>query len=69
MEAPIRNPAVWPLSVDSISVLMPEIVNGGAEAGGTDITSYALEWNAGAGTLFFEVIGESTDNLNREITQ
>jgi hypothetical protein len=48
---------------------MPEIVNGGTEAGGSDITSYALEWNAGAGTLFFEIIGESTDNLNREITQ
>lgn len=42
---------------------MPEIT--GTQTGGSDITSYALYWNQGSGTTFFEILGETTDNLNR----
>ena len=66
--APERNPAAWPLSVSEISIIMPEVANGADEAGGSDITSYNLEWNAGAGTSFVEIVGGSADNLNREVT-
>ncbi len=42
---------------------MPEIT--GLNTGGSDITSYALYWNMGSGTVFYEIIGETVDNLVR----
>lgn len=44
---------------------MPEI--NGTATGGSDIISYALFWNSGSGTTFTEIVGESTNNLNRFI--
>jgi hypothetical protein len=46
---------------------MPIIADNTDPAGGTAITSYALEWNGGFGTTFTEVVGGpvGADNLNR----
>ena len=36
------------------------------QSGGSEITSFNLEWNTGAGTQYYELIGETTgDNLDR----
>ncbi len=42
---------------------MPEIQ--GLNDGGSDILSYALFWNSGSGSVFTEVVGEASDNLDR----
>ena len=67
-EAPRRNPTAWPLSVSEIAIIMPEVVDGADAAGGSEITSYNLEWNGGVGTSFHEIVGGSTLNLNRDVT-
>lgn len=48
---------------------MPEFLDNSDSAGGSAITSYALEWNNGFGTSFTEVVGGpvGADNLNRFI--
>lgn len=48
---------------------IPAVVDYSDEAGGTAITSYALEWNNGFGTTYSEVVGGpiGADNLNRFI--
>lgn len=68
------TPTQAPARVDSgtdttkITISMPEIIDNSDEAGGTLITSYNLEWNQGLGTTFTEVVGETSANLNKEIT-
>lgn len=47
---------------------MPEIVDGSVAAGGAQITSYNLEYNGGAGNVFVEVAGETTESLLQHIT-
>jgi hypothetical protein len=47
---------------------MPEIVEYSELAGGSEITSYNLESNQGSGSIFYEVIGESSEQLDRVIT-
>ena len=48
---------------------MPEVVNQSDEAGGTDITSYHLEWKQPTDVDFQDIIGgNSGDNLNRVIS-
>ena len=37
----------------------------GLTDGGSDVISYALFWNSGSGSVFTEVVGETTDNLDR----
>ncbi len=39
------------------------------QTGGSDLTSYNLEWNTGAGTVFYELIGETADNIDRVFTK
>lgn len=51
----------------SIEVEMPSIT--GTNNGGSDITSYSLEWNGGAGSTFTTLVGIASDNLNRFYTQ
>jgi len=48
---------------------MPALTDNSDQSGGTQITSYALEWNNGFGTSFTEVVGGpiGSDNLNRFI--
>ena len=45
---------------------MPEIADG--EDGESDITSYALYWNSGSGTVFTALVGEASDSLSRVYT-
>ena len=33
--------------------------------GGSQVTSYALYWNQGSGTVFTPFMGVASDNLNR----
>lgn len=40
---------------------MPEVAS--TDDGGSDITSYNLEWDSGTGNTFTEVVGYSSDNL------
>lgn len=47
----------------SLQIEMPEIT--GTATGGSDITSYSLEWNSGSGTIFTSLVGTSSDNMNR----
>jgi len=42
---------------------MPEITSGSFASGASSISSYNLEWNAGSGTAFNEVVGETTESL------
>ena len=46
---------------------MPQVSDYSLEAGGTEITSYNLEYNQGLGANFVEVIGATTENLSRTI--
>jgi len=39
------------------------------QSGSSEIISYNLEWNTGAGTTFYEIIGESVNNPDRVITK
>jgi hypothetical protein len=55
-------------STSQISVTMPEIVSGSLAAGGASVSSYNLEWNQGSGTTFYEVVGQTADNLDRVVT-
>jgi hypothetical protein len=49
-----------------ITVEIPSYTDNSDEAGGTAVTSYALEWNSGFGTTFTEIVGGpvGADNLN-----
>jgi len=47
-------------TTSAIAIEMPEIVSLSELAGGSEITSYNLESNQGAGSVFYEVTGEST---------
>ena len=47
-----------------IGIVLPEITAGSDAAGSTTISSYNLEWNQGSGTAFYEIVGESTENLD-----
>ena len=40
---------------------MPEVAV--INTGGSDITSYNLEWDSGTGSTFTEIVGYTTDNL------
>lgn len=51
----------------TIAVEMPEVTT--SNTGGADIISYNLEWNQGSGTTFYEIIGETTNNMVRIATQ
>ena len=68
VEAPYRNPDTATLTYDTISMIMPEIEDNSADAGGSTITSYQLEWMRPTDTEFQDLIGSSGDNLNRLIT-
>lgn len=46
---------------------MPQVTDYSLEAGGTEITSYNLEYNQALGANFVEVIGETSENLSRTI--
>lgn len=46
---------------------MPEVVD--PDTGGAAITSYNLEWNTGSGTVYSELIGETSTNTNRFYTE
>jgi hypothetical protein len=67
-------PTEMPLRIESlcmtnaITVEMPEILSFTDEAGGAEITSYNLEFNGGAGSTFYEVTGQTFEQLNRVIT-
>jgi hypothetical protein len=37
-------------------------------SGGAEVTSYNLQYNQGSGTTFVEVVGESSEQLERVIT-
>lgn len=50
-----------------IAIEMPEIVSLSELAGGSEITSYNLEFNNGAGTVFTEVVGQTVEQLQRVI--
>lgn len=63
--AVVRNEQLC--TTTAISVQMPEFTL--SESGSSDITSYNLEWNTGAGTVFYELIGETADNLDRVYTK
>jgi len=54
-------------TTSAIAIEMPEIVSLSELAGGSEITSYNLESNQGAGSVFYEVTGESIEQLNRVI--
>jgi predicted GTPase len=47
---------------------MPEMISLSDFAGGSEITSYNLESNQGSGSVFYEIIGESLEQLERVIT-
>jgi hypothetical protein len=47
--------------------MMPEIVSYSAQAGGSLVTSYVLEYNRGSGSVFFEVTGFTVEQLERTI--
>lgn len=64
--APLRDEAGTTSS--QVAVTMPEIVDGSHAAGAASISSYNLEWNAGSGTAFSEVVGETTESLVRTVT-
>jgi hypothetical protein len=53
-------------SSSQITVEMPE-VSTGQESGYASISSYNLEWNQGAGTVFYELSGGTTESLTRQI--
>lgn len=42
---------------------MADYLDYSSSAGGTEITSYNLEFNNGAGTTFVEVLGFTTEQL------
>jgi hypothetical protein len=46
---------------------MPEVDSYSTLAGGAEITSYNLESNLGSGTVFSEVVGFTTEQLNTEV--
>jgi hypothetical protein len=48
-------------TVSTITVEMPRITDLSDEAGGTEITSYNLEYNNGEGSVFYEIAGETTE--------
>ena len=74
VETPPETPSspverVWDgTSTTQIRVLMPEVTSGSLAAGATTISSYNLEWNKGSGTQFYEVIGETSESLDRTVT-
>jgi hypothetical protein len=47
---------------------MDHVVDFSVTAGGAEITSYNLEFNRGAGTTFFEVVGFTAEQLETEVT-
>ena len=47
---------------------MVDVLDYSQTAGGAEITSYNLEYNQGAGTTFFEVLGFTTEQLETELT-
>ena len=67
-EAPYRNPDVSSLVIDSISIIMPEVEDNSDVSGGTEITSYHLEWKHSTDTLYTDLVGSTGDNLNRLVT-
>ena len=40
---------------------MPEIISGSENAGGSEITSYNLEFNYGSGATYYEIVGFSVE--------
>jgi hypothetical protein len=42
---------------------MPRILDMSVWSGNTNITSYNLEYNKGAGSIFYEVAGETSEQL------
>lgn len=69
-----QTPVVGPIRVEdlsttsSITVQMADVTDYSPSAGGAEITSYNLEYNKGAGTTFFEVLGFTTEQLETEVT-
>lgn len=59
---PVRDEAGT--SASQITVVMPEVAFG-FDSGYASISSYNLEWNNGAGTVFYELTGGATENLAR----
>jgi len=74
VETPPDTPTLPPerdeagTSTTQIQLTMPEIASGSLAAGSTAISSYNLEWNQGSGTAFYEVVGETTESLDRTAT-
>jgi len=54
--------------VDTITVLMPQIDSFSVQAGGSEITSYNLEYNMGSGSQFYEVTGYTVEQLQTKVT-
>ena len=54
-------------STTAISLEFPQFTL--FESGGSEIISYNLEWNTGAGTTFYEITGESVNNPERIVTK
>ena len=69
-ETPLEQPSrVDSLSqVNTITVLLPEVADFSLQAGGAQITSYNLEYNQGLGSDYFEVTGETQEQLLTQIT-
>lgn len=54
-------------TTSAISLEFPEFTL--FQSGGSEIISYNLEWNTGAGTTFYEITGESVNNPDRIVTK
>jgi len=67
-KAPYRDPDSGSWTTSAISVVMPEIQDNSNAAGGTEITSYQLEWKQPGDVSFQDLVGGSGGNLNRFIT-
>lgn len=63
---PIRNENLSTTS--SITVDLAAVMDYSVVAGGSEVTSYNLEYNQGAGLTFVEVVGFTTEQLETVIT-
>jgi hypothetical protein len=64
--APVRDEAGTTTS--QITVEMAEVTALSLAAGASTISSYNLEWNQGSGTQFYEVVGETSDSVERLVS-
>lgn len=64
--APVRDEDGTTTS--QITVEMAEITALSLDAGASTISSYNLEWNQGSGTQFYEVVGETSDSMDKLVT-